>query len=75
MTWAGKFDNFETELEFTEKQEVTYMSDEKKSVSEQIDALNESFGQFTSRTNQNNCANQDADLTEGGITDDCKLNN
>lgn len=75
MTEAGKFDNFETELELTENKEVTYMSDENKSVSQQIEALNESFGQITNRTNQTNCANQDADLTEDGITDDCKINN
>lgn len=33
--------------------------------------LDESFGQITDRTNQSDCANQDADLMEDGISNEC----
>lgn len=47
------------------------MSEAKNSVHKQISDLDETFGQITSRTNISNCANQDADLSEDGINDDC----
>lgn len=50
------------------------MNEEKNTIHAQITKLDESFGQATNRTNQSNCANQDADLMEDGITDECKIN-